>query len=290
MRFSRPGFALLLGLATTAGLVVGLGGGHHVAAPAEQGPVNHTVRAVAAPVRVPPIRLAPPTTTAISPTTTIPPTTTTIPPTVVAPGVTVPISTTVAYLKGDAPGSAAPGGPVVQTVPGTWWGVISALPVIKEVPGWLDVRLAQRPNESTAWIPAADATLKTTPYAIVVNLSTRHLQLFVGGILKYDFPVGIGLPATPTPPGIFFVAQVDPPPDPGYGPFVLVTSAHSDAIADWNGTGDAIIAIHGPIDAEADAQIGTTGTAVSNGCIRLHDADLAQLHGVPAGTPVDIVG
>jgi len=68
-----------------------------------------------------------------------------------------------------------------------------------------------------------------------------------------------------------------------------VTSAHSDAITDWENSGDAIIAIHGPITAGADALIGTTGAAVSNGCVRLHDADLAQLSGIPAGTPVDIV-
>jgi hypothetical protein len=38
-----------------------------------------------------------------------------------------------------------------------------------------------------------------------------------------------------------------------------------------------------------DALIGTTGAAISHGCIRLHDADLAQLSVVPAGTPIDIV-
>jgi lipoprotein-anchoring transpeptidase ErfK/SrfK len=78
------------------------------------------------------------------------------------------------------------------------------------------------------------------------------------------------------------------PPSAGYGPFVLVTSAHSDAITDWEQSGDAIIAIHGPISSSADAEIGTTGAAISNGCIRMHDADLAQLADIPAGTPVDI--
>ena len=273
MRFSRPALALLL--ATAAGVVAGCGGSHQVAAPRDKNPA-HVARAV---------RSAPTTTTI--PATTVPPTT--APPTTVAPGVSVPASTTVAVLKGDTPGSATPGGPVVQTVPGTWYGVVSSLPVINESPGWLDVRLAQRPNESTAWIPASDATLQTTPDAIVVNLTTRHLELYVKGKLTDDFPVGIGEPWTPTPPGTFFVAQIDSPPDAGYGPFVMVTSAHSDAITDWEGSGDAIIAIHGPITAEADAEIGTTGAQVSNGCIRLHDADLAQLGNVPVGSPVDIV-
>jgi lipoprotein-anchoring transpeptidase ErfK/SrfK len=80
-----------------------------------------------------------------------------------------------------------------------------------------------------------------------------------------------------------------PSPGPGYGPFVLVTSDHSDTISDWENSGDAIIGIHGPIDSAADAEIGTTGAAISHGCIRLHDADLAQLSVIPAGTPIEVV-
>jgi lipoprotein-anchoring transpeptidase ErfK/SrfK len=67
-----------------------------------------------------------------------------------------------------------------------------------------------------------------------------------------------------------------------------VTSAHSDTITDWEGSGDAIIAIHGPITSYDDDLIGTHGAAISHGCIRLHDADLAQLSMIPAGTPIDI--
>ncbi len=85
------------------------------------------------------------------------------------------------------------------------------------------------------------------------------------------------------------MAMKVPPPDPGYGPFVLATSNHSDTITDWEDSGDAIIAIHGPITSDADQQIGTTGAAISHGCIRLHDADLALLAGIPAGTPINVV-
>jgi lipoprotein-anchoring transpeptidase ErfK/SrfK len=70
---------------------------------------------------------------------------------------------------------------------------------------------------------------------------------------------------------------------------VLVTSDHSDTITDWENSGDAVIGIHGPIMSYDDSLIGTTGAAISHGCIRLHDADLAQLSIVPAGTPIDIV-
>ena len=64
---------------------------------------------------------------------------------------------------------------------------------------------------------------------------------------------------------------------------------HSEAITDWEGMGDAIIGIHGPIDSYDDSLIGTTGAAISHGCIRLHDADLAQLAAVAAGSPFDVV-
>jgi lipoprotein-anchoring transpeptidase ErfK/SrfK len=262
-------------------LLAACGGHHKSAAPA--------VKAAARPPATTPttvhrarVRKPTPTTT-VAPTTTSPPTTAITQPAVPAG------STEVAVLNGNAPGSAVPGGPSTQTVPGTWYTAVSSLPVIAQAPGWLDVRLAQRPNESTAWIPAADAHLVITPDRIVVDLTTHHLQLFVNNVLTDDFPVGVGAPGTPTTPGQFFVAFFAAAPNAGYGPFVLVTSAHSDAITDWDESGDAIIAIHGPITAAADAEIGTTGAAISNGCIRLHDADLAQLRDVPAGSPIDIV-
>ena len=100
-------------------------------------------------------------------------------------------------------------------------------------PGWLYVRLAQRPNGSTIWVRQSDVTLSSTPYAIVVNLTTMHLQVFENGAQIVDFPAGVGAPDDPTPPGQYFVPMQYPSPGPGYGPFVLVTSDHSDTIADW---------------------------------------------------------
>jgi lipoprotein-anchoring transpeptidase ErfK/SrfK len=200
-----------------------------------------------------------------------------------------PAATVVATLHGAAPASARPGAAPVSQVPASWYGSPSVLPVLSSTPGWVEVREAQRPNESTAWVPASDVTLSIDPYFLVVSLATEHLRLFFHGYPVLDVPVGVGLPATPTVTGIFFIAMKARAPSPGYGPFVLVTSAHSNTFTDWEGAGDAIIAIHGPIDATADRLIGTTGARVSNGCIRLHVADLARLAGVPAGTPVDIV-
>ena len=106
----------------------------------------------------------------------------------------------------------------------------------------------------------------------------------------FDFPAGIGAPSDPTVPGDYFIAMTAPPPGPGYGPFVLATSAHSDSVRSWEGMGDAIIGIHGPVTAYDDRLIGTSGAAISHGCIRLHNSDLAKLSVIPVGTPLQIVG
>lgn len=204
--------------------------------------------------------------------------------------VMVPDLTYVAHLSADTPGSEVAGGPSDKVVPASWYGYPSILPIIAAQPGWLEVREAQRPNGSTAWIPSDAATLSTTPYAMVLDLCTEHLLVFQGGQQIYDFPAGIGAPDDPTVPGDYFIPMTVPPPGPGYGPFVLATSAHSDTIKSWEGMGDAIIGIHGPITAYDDSLIGTSGAAISHGCIRLHDSDLAKLSVIPAGTPLQIVG
>jgi lipoprotein-anchoring transpeptidase ErfK/SrfK len=200
----------------------------------------------------------------------------------------VPRVTLVATIKGGgAPGSIVAGGPATRFVPGQWWQAASVLPVVDQQPGWVLVRLAGRPNGSAAWVPSSDVSLAADPYYIVINLHDRRLHLYKNGNEEGSFPAGIGVPSAPTPTGQFFVALFARAPSPAYGAFVIVTSAHSNVISDWQESGDAITAIHGPLG--SDAAIGTTGAAVSNGCIRLHTSDLAKLRPVPAGTPIDVV-
>jgi lipoprotein-anchoring transpeptidase ErfK/SrfK len=164
------------------------------------------------------------------------------------------------------------------------------LPVIGAQAGWVHVRLAQRPNGSTAWLPDRDVTLGSTPYRIVVDSATTQLALYDQGRLVFSVPAGVGTVGDPTPAGEYFVAfdEQPPRPNPGYGPFIMVTSAHSPAIANWEGSGDAVIGIHGPLG--EDGEIGSTGARISHGCIRLHDQALERLAEVPPGTPVDVVG
>ncbi len=150
------------------------------------------------------------------------------------------------------------------------------------------VRLAQRPDGSTAWLPDTDVSLSSTPYQIVVNLTAPTLALYKDGHEMFSAPAGVGAPSDPTPPGQYFVAftEAPPQPNPGYGPFILVTSDHSKTISDRDGSGDAVIGIHGALG--SDLSIGSSGARLSHGCIRLHLQDQLKLTGIPAGTPVTI--
>jgi len=200
-----------------------------------------------------------------------------------------PATTMVATVLRSAPGYASPAQLTKDIVPASWYGRPSVLPVIATQPGWVRVRLAQRPNGSTAWLPDSDVTLGSTPYRIVINAATTQLALYDDGRLVFSAPAGVGTTEDPTPAGEYFVAfdEQPPQPNPGYGPFIIVTSAHSPAIADWEGSGDAIIGIHGPLG--DDTEIGTSGARISHGCIRLHDQALERLAEVPPGTPIDVV-
>jgi lipoprotein-anchoring transpeptidase ErfK/SrfK len=171
-----------------------------------------------------------------------------------------------------------------RTVPGSWYGYPSILPVIAKTRDRLEVRLAQRPDEATTWIKRSAAVLTVTHWAILVNISQHWLYVFHDGIQQASFPVGNGATNTPTPTGTYFVAFHAPPTNSGYGSVMMETSAHSRAIEHFEGGNDAIIAIHGPVG--SDAQIGNHGAAISNGCIRMHDWDLNQVKHVPNGAPV----
>jgi lipoprotein-anchoring transpeptidase ErfK/SrfK len=217
------------------------------------------------------------------------------PPASAAPASTGPASTVIATVLSNAPryaspGRLAPGSGPAANVPASWYDRPSVLPVIATSPGWVQVRLAQRPNGSTAWLPDSYVALGSTPYRIVINAATAWLALYDSGRLVFSAPAGVGTVQDPTPPGEYFVAFDEQPPQPnsGYGPFIIVTSAHSPAIADWEGSGDAVIGIHGPLG--DDTEIGTSGARISHGCIRLHDEALERLAEVPPGTPIDVVG
>jgi lipoprotein-anchoring transpeptidase ErfK/SrfK len=204
------------------------------------------------------------------------------------PGPSIPAGATLlANIEGSTPAYAAPGGSLAGRVAAVWDRAPSVLPVIGRDGDWLHVRLPQRPNGSTTWLRKSAVRLSYTPYSITIEEKPPRLLLYRYGKLAGDFPAGIGTPTDPTPTGSFFVAYFAEPPSPGYGPFVMVSSAHSNSITDWESSGDAEIAIHGPLG--MDAAIGASGARISHGCVRLHLADLMKLRGVPVGTPITII-
>ena len=222
--------------------------------------------------------VAPPRPALASTTTT----STTEPPTV------VPKSTPLATPKGVIPDYATPDGPQVGTV-GVWYDRPMTMPIVEDRGAWIRIRLPERPNSATAWVRRAQVKLSSSAYRVVVDVDHTTLTVYRDGNPLFAAPVGVGKDATPTARGTFFVAIVEQPGPAGYGPVVLNTSGHSEAIKSWEGSGDAITAIHGSISASSDAQIGATGTKISNGCIRMHEADQLKLAVIPVGTPVDIV-
>jgi lipoprotein-anchoring transpeptidase ErfK/SrfK len=204
----------------------------------------------------------------------------------VAPVTVTPVGL-VAALTATTPSFVSPGGSPAKAVAATWHGSPLFLPVIAIRSGDLEVRLPTRPNGSTTWIGETGIRLSHTPYRIVIDLATRHLLLYRDGVVVLDAPAGVGTVTDPTPIGHFFVASFATAPSSAWGPFVMVTSAHSNAITDWEESGDAVVAIHGPLG--EDAEIGTTGAQISHGCIRLHVSSLAQLRVVPDGSPIDVI-
>ncbi len=216
---------------------------------------------------------AAPVTTTTAPTTTVPP-----PP--------VPVSTELATPNGSIPAYDAPGGQQVDEV-GFWYGFPMTMPILEEQAGWLRIMMPERPNGHTAWVQADQVTRSTSAWRMVLSLSETRLRVYKDGYEAWSAPVGIGRDSTRTPTGSYFVAVVEKPGPPGYGPIVLDLNAHSEDIQSWQGAGDAITAFHGPFGAEELIRAG--GGKISNGCIRMLPEDQIKMDGIPVGSPVDIV-
>ncbi len=149
---------------------------------------------------------------------------------------------------------------------------------------WLRVRLPGRPNGHLGWISAARTRTTSTPWRIVVSLSTRWVFVLDAGRLVRRYAAIVGKPSTPTPRGTFFVEEAERlSPGAAGAPFALATSARSDVLQEFDG-GPGQIALHG-----TDNLSGALGTASSHGCVRLAPRAIAWLASrVGAGAPVSI--
>jgi lipoprotein-anchoring transpeptidase ErfK/SrfK len=166
----------------------------------------------------------------------------------------------------------------------TWEGLPLVFLVQQRQGDWLEVQLNTRPNQTTAWIRAADVSLRQVTHRIVVSLAARSLTVYDGQTPVMEAEVAIGTPSTPTPRGNYYIDGAVRTPDPSgvYGPYQLSVAAFSEVLMSF-GTGVGQIAMHGT---NAPSLI---GSAASNGCLRMANADITRLaNTVEIGTPVQI--
>jgi hypothetical protein len=192
-----------------------------------------------------------------------------------------------AEVHGTVALSDRPGGPAAISVgPTTEFGSPRVLSVAARRGDWLGVVTTERPNGQLAWVRRGDPALRlrTTPWSLVADLSSRTLTLRRDGHAVRRVSVAVGAAGSATPTGRF--AVTDKLSGASYGPYygccILALSGHqTNTPAGWKG-GDRL-AIHGT------SAPGTIGTAASAGCLRAADADLKVLmRTVPAGTPVSV--
>jgi lipoprotein-anchoring transpeptidase ErfK/SrfK len=149
---------------------------------------------------------------------------------------------------------------------------------------WLHVRLPERPNGQTGWVPRnALGELKTVRSVLHVNRASLRAALYRDGRRIWSAAIGVGKPATPTPAGHFWIRSRlrSLRGDPTYGPYAFGTGAYS-ALSDWPGGG--VIGLHG-----TDRPDLIPGRP-SHGCIRMRNQSITSLWRLlEIGTPVVIV-
>lgn len=150
---------------------------------------------------------------------------------------------------------------------------------------WVRVRLPDRPNDRSGWIPTDRTRITTTPWRIVVSTRRRTVTVRRAGKRVRRFDAVVGASATPTPRGLFAISERIRQPSGVLGPWALHLTAHSDVLDDYGG-GKGRVAIHGRSGALLADPL---GTARSHGCVRVDNAQVAWLarHAVE-GTPVVI--
>ena len=185
----------------------------------------------------------------------------------------------------DAPGATVPTGslpnPTVEHVP------LAFLVKAQGPPGWVQVQIPKRPNESTAWVHSDEVSLRGVDNRIVVQRDEHQLTVYRGTTNQVLFQANVadGAAKTPTPLGNFYVDVVVKITQSGgaYGPYELSVAGFSDVLQTFEG-GPGQIAIHGTNHPEL------IGKFVSNGCVRLNNDDITALQSlVSTGTPVQIV-
>lgn len=258
-------------------------------------------RATMPPVAVPPTtaprmtfppatapRMTPPPITA--PPVTAPPRATPPPPPAPAPAPVLapPGETTIATARAGIgsigvfadPGVATPR--MTLQNPSPEYGGTQVFVVRERRDGFMRVALPVRPNGSTGWVRESDVDLARHRYRIDVSLSGHHFRVVNGDQVVLEGPAGIGTSDTPTPGGEYYTWVLLDPTNGGYGAYAYGLSGFSERLTEFAGGGGRL-GIHGTTDPSS------LGRDVSNGCIRISNADVTALVeriGLPLGVPV----
>ena len=169
---------------------------------------------------------------------------------------------------------ARPGGRVLTRIAArTEFGSAQTLAVAAKKGGWIAVRSPALGNKQIGWVDTRRTPLRLLRRALTlrVSLRRRELDVYSKRGLERRIRVAVGAPATPTPPGTYYVTDKLPGAEFGsyYGCCVLALSGRQPNLPrGWSG-GDRL-AIHG-------APTATWGHAVSNGCLHASEADLRYL-------------
>ena len=162
----------------------------------------------------------------------------------------------------------------------TVFGVLAVVRDGRCEPAWYHVQLPIRPNGSTGYVRADDVLLLRVGTRIEVDLSERRVDFFHDGRRLLRATAAIGSKATPTPTGRYYVNQRLRAADASgpFGPGGIGISAFSPVLTGWAQGGP--IAVHGTNDPTS------IGRAVTHGCMRISNRQLARMFlAMPEGTP-----
>jgi lipoprotein-anchoring transpeptidase ErfK/SrfK len=144
---------------------------------------------------------------------------------------------------------------------------------------WYRISIPMRPNGKYGWIPAKTVLLKPTHSQIVIDLSSRTIDVYRFGKHRWHGLVAIGAPGRETPLGHYYVqVRFVPYHDTFLGVYALETTAYSK-LTEWPGGG--LVGIHGTSLPQL------LGKAVSHGCVRVSNTTASRLKALaPLGTPI----
>lgn len=146
---------------------------------------------------------------------------------------------------------------------------------------WLRIRfsgLGRRIGWVTQRVLSAPRVHRTL---VVVDRGARELRFLRHGEVVRRAPVGVGALSSPTPSGSYYIRERLPLSNTQsiYGALAFGTSAFSRYRTDWPGGGQ--VGIHGTNQPEL------IPGRISNGCVRLRNADVLALGKlIEVGTPV----